>query len=150
MTDGAEIRRAFDGPDIEHDQLIGRASRHNMEDSERASTAAETRSDIGTFVEATGVNKKAYSWLRQILKTGDKSQDKAMDVIRSLEKCLPMVKSHIGGQTTMDMNLTPEEVAKAEAGPEPQPERQVSDEEAEFNAEVDDVVKPLDFGAKRG
>lgn len=144
MTDGADVRRAFDGPDIEHDQLIGRASRHNMEDSERASTAAETRSDIGQFVEATGVNNKAYAWLRQILKTGEKSQDKAMDVIRSLEKCLPMVKSHIGGQTTIDMPLDQKPAA------EPQPEREVSDEEAEFNAEVDDVVKPIDFGAKRG
>lgn len=135
MGEGADVRRAYDGPDIEHDTLIGRAAQHNMEDSERASSAAETRADIGSFVDETGLNKKAYSVLRQIMKMGDKSEDKAMDVIRSLEKGLPMVKSHIGGQTTTEMDLPEKEPA-----PVQHTERDPSPEEAEFNAEVDGVV----------
>jgi len=93
--------------DIDHDTLIGRAVQHNREDAERVSSAAETRADIGQFIDETGFNKKAYSILRQIMKTGDKSRDKAMDVIRSLELGLPMVKAHIAGQSEMDFDAEP-------------------------------------------
>jgi len=103
MGEGAEIRRAYDGPDIDHDVLIGKAAAHNMEDAERASLAAETRADIDQFIDDTGLNKKAYSVLRQIMKIGDKSQTEAMDVVRSLEKGLPMVKAHIAGQKELPL-----------------------------------------------
>lgn len=149
MTEGQEVRRAFDGPDIDHDQLIGRASRHNMEDADRASSAAETRQDIGAFLESTGLNNKAYSVLRQIMKAGDKSRDKAMDVIRSLEKGLPMVKSHIGGQTTAEMDF-PEPVDEGDLPNQSYTEHEPSDEERDFNDEVDEVVKPLSFGRIAG
>lgn len=148
MTEGADVRLAYDGPDIDHDQLIGRAARHNMEDAERASSAAETRQDIGAFLESTGLNNKAYSVLRQIMKAGDKSQDKAMDMIRSLEKGLPMVKSHIGGQTTIDMELEP--VDEGDLPNQSYTEHEPSEEETEFNREVDEVVKPLSFGHAAG
>jgi hypothetical protein len=50
-----------------------------------------------------------------ILKTADKDdgQAKAMDVIMSLEKGLPMIKSHIGGQGTADMELEPAQASYA-------------------------------------
>lgn len=143
MSDGADVRRAYDGPDIDHDTLIGTAARHNMEDGDRASSAAETRQDIGEFIERTGMNNKAYSIIRQIMKIGDKSQDKAMDVIRSLQKGLPMVESHIGGQTTQEMPL---EEPEEETGSNEMTEHDPSPEEDEFNREVDEAVKPIEFG----
>lgn len=97
-SEGAEVRHAMDGPEIEHDQLIGKIDKWNSEDGERASSAAETRSEIGQFTENTGMNPKALSMLRQIKKTGAKNRDKAMDIIRSIEAGLPMVKADLGGQ----------------------------------------------------
>lgn len=100
-SEGAEVRAAFDGPDIDHDKLIDKATRFNDEDAERASSAGESRQAIGEFLEETNLNGKAFSWLRVILK--QKKVDKAMDIIRSLEAGLPMVKAHLGGQSTPDM-----------------------------------------------
>jgi hypothetical protein len=104
-SEGAEVRHAMDGPEIEHDQLIGKINQWNLEDGERASSAAETRSEIGQFTEKTGMNAKALSMLRQIKKTGAKNRDKAMDIIRSIEAGLPMVKADLGGQQSeMDLD----------------------------------------------
>jgi len=101
--DGAAVRRAIDGPDIEHDRLIAFIAARNQEDGDRASDAGESRQAIGEFIEETGMNGKALSWMRQILKTNDKSQSKAMDIILSVEKALPMIKAHVAGQGTPDM-----------------------------------------------
>lgn len=98
--EGAEVRHAMNGPDIEHDHLIGKIDKWNGEDRARASTAAETRGEIGNFTEQTGMNAKALSMLRTIKKAAakDGGQAKAMDIIRSLEKGLPMVKADVTGQ----------------------------------------------------
>jgi hypothetical protein len=142
-TEGQEVRQAFDGgPDIEHDQLIDKANRHNREDAERAVSAAETRSDIGHFLEDTGLNKSAYSWLRRIKKVGETSQDKAMDIIRSLKAGLPMVDADIAGQSTPDMF---DGGTVGDDEPSEQPDRELSPEEEEFNAAVDDNVQEVDF-----
>lgn len=104
--EGAEVRRAMTGgPDIEHDHLIGKIDGWNREDRERASSAAETRGDIGQFTEQTGMNPKALSMLRTIKKAAarDGGQAKAMDIIRSLKKGLVMVEADISGQGTGDM-----------------------------------------------
>lgn len=108
-------RIAFDGPDIEHDHMIGKFQQWNKEDGARASSAAETRSEIGEFIEDTGMNKKAASWMRMVLKANDKDQAKAMDIITSLEKALPMIKAHVAGQGTADM--FPETDEPAEPAP---------------------------------
>ena len=99
-SEGAEVRHAMTGPDIDHDKLIGKIDKWNGEDRARASTAAETRGEIGQFTEATGVNPKALSFLRSIKKVAAREggQAKAMDIIRSVEKALPMIKADIGGQ----------------------------------------------------
>lgn len=104
-TEGEETRRAFDGPDLEHDVLVDEIGARNREDRERASSAGESRQKIGMFLEKSGMNSQAFSWCRSILKKLDKSdgQNKAMDVIASLEKALPMVKAHVTGQGTADM-----------------------------------------------
>jgi hypothetical protein len=108
-SEGTEVRHAMNGPEIDHDKLIGKIDKWNDEDRARASTAAETRSEIGAFTEHTGMNPKALSMLRTIKKAAmkDGGQAKAMDIIRSLEAGLPMVKSDIGGQQSeMDLNST--------------------------------------------
>ncbi len=101
--EGKLVRRAIDGPDIDHDTLIGKIGKWNGEDRSRASSAAETRGDIGRFLETTGMNGKALSMLRTILKEAQKDggDAKARDIIRSLEKGLPFVKDEIGGQSDM-------------------------------------------------
>ena len=107
--DSTSVRLAFTGPSIEADQLIDQAVERNEEDRLRASSAGLSRSKIKEFLEATGMNGKALSWLRMILKTASKDDGtaKAMDVIMSLEKALPMVKSHVAGQGTTPMDFEP-------------------------------------------
>lgn len=103
----SEVRHAMNGPEIEHDELIGKIDKWNGEDRARASTAAETRGEIGAFTERTGMNPKALSMVRTIKKAAlkDGGQAKAMDIIRSLELALPMVKADIGGQQSeMDLD----------------------------------------------
>lgn len=104
-----EVRVAMNGPSLDHDELISNAAVWNAADRKRASSAGETRAEIKEFLEETGMNGKALSWLRQILKINDKDdgQSKAMDVIMSLEKGLPMIRAHVAGQGTPDMLAPP-------------------------------------------
>ena len=104
QSEGAGVRFAINGPDCDHDRLISFAAARNEEDAERASSAGESRQLIGDFLEDTGMNGKALSWLRVILK--QKTTDKAMDIIRSLKHGLPMVEQHLGGQQS-EMDLEP-------------------------------------------
>lgn len=106
-NEGAEVRRAYDGPDIEHDKLLDFIEARNREDHQRSSSAGESRQKIGEFIESTGMNSQALSWCRTIVKKLNKSdgQTKAMDVIASLEKALPMVKAHVTGQGTLEMQF---------------------------------------------
>jgi hypothetical protein len=106
QSEGSDVRRAYDGPDIEHDQLIGFIEARNREDGERASSAGESRQMIGDFLEQTNMNAKALSTCRTIMK--QKTTDKAMDIVRSLEAALPMLKAHLGGQQS-EMDLDPSE-----------------------------------------
>lgn len=112
-SDGEEIRQAMDGPDIEHDTLIAFAAARNDEDRRRNTSAGESRAKIREYLDETGLNSKALSWLRQILKTNEKDdgQAKAMNIIRSLKKALPMVEAHVAGQGTGDM--FPDEAGEA-------------------------------------
>jgi hypothetical protein len=97
-SEGETVRIAFDGPELDHDKTIGEMEARNREDGERASSAGESRAAIKAFLDQSNMNPKAFSWLRMILKQNDKDQAKAMDIIRSLEVALPMVKAHVSGQ----------------------------------------------------
>lgn len=97
-SEGEEVRIAFDGPTVEHDHLISNIEARNREDTTRASSAGESRAAIKEFLDETNMNPKAFSWCRVILKVNDKDQAKAMDMIRSLEVGLAMVKAHVAGQ----------------------------------------------------
>lgn len=109
-SEGQTVRVAMNGPDIEHDKLIDFSIDRNAEDRKRASSSGESRAKIKAFEDETGMNGKALSWCRQILKAADKDegQAKAMDIILSLEKALPMVKSHVAGQGTVEMDFDSE------------------------------------------
>lgn len=149
-SEGREVRQAFDGPDIEHDQLIGKIERWNGEDRQRASSAGETRSDIGLFIEQSGMNNKALAMCRTIMKEGGKDggQAKAMDVIRSLETALPMIKAHIGGQQSeLDLDPVEQDAIDPEGEDLPKPSYTTTFDPAtgdpELAAETDDFEKHL-------
>lgn len=94
-TEGAKVRRAFDGPQLDHDELVGFIEARMRED----------------HVDQTGVNTQALSWMKIILKKMPKKdgQQKAMDIIRSLKAGLPLIEAHVSGQGSGEMNLDPQE-----------------------------------------
>jgi hypothetical protein len=150
-SEGAEVRHAMNGPDIEHDALIGKIDKWNAEDRARASTAAETRGEIGQFTEQTGMNPKALSMVRTIKKAAAKDQHKGMDIIRSLETALPMIKADIGGQQS-EMDLEPGEPEMVDPDEEideadlPAPSYQANFDptgDAEIDAETDEFEDHL-------
>lgn len=117
-SEGAEVRRAFDGPQIEHDEFMDFAIKQNDADRKRASSAGESREQIKEFLDEHDLHSKAVSWMRVILKMNerDNGQAKAMDCIRSLKVLLAMVEHHVAGQGTAEM--FPDPVEPAEAPPQ--------------------------------
>lgn len=107
MSEGKDVRAAFDGPSIDHDELLDFIEARNREDKQRASSAGESRQKIGAYLEETSMNSKALGWCRQIIKTNEKDggQHKAMDIITSMEVALPMIKAHVAGQGTTEMEF---------------------------------------------
>lgn len=166
--EGAEVRQAFDGPDVEHDALIAQLEARIREEHSRSSDASESAAKVAMFIDETGVNSQALSWMKTIVKKLPKKdgQHKAMDIIRSIKVMLPMIEDHVGGQGTGEMYLEgPKEVPKpdAKAKPAAKPkakakakaaEEPADAETEEFNAEVDEVmgdgskgkVTPITFG----
>ncbi|TNE62197.1 MAG: hypothetical protein EP341_00350 [Sphingomonadales bacterium] len=167
MGEGADVRRAMDGPDLEHDKLIDFIEARIREEHARGSDASESSAKTSDFVEATGVNSQALSWMKSIVKKLPKKdgQQKAMDIISSLEAGLPLIKSHVAGQGTAEMfpdAVGDEEKAaaalnestdagEAETAPEDLNE-ELAQDTAEFDAAVeaatDGVVTPIDFGGE--
>jgi hypothetical protein len=119
MSEGAEVRHAFDGPQIEHDKLIGHIGARIKEEHARSSDGSESAAKVSAFLEETGLNSQAYSWMKSIIKKLPKKDGmvKAMDVIRSIEAALPMVKAHVSGQSTAEMFPEEKVAAPAEAAP---------------------------------
>lgn len=158
MSEGAEIRRAFDGPDITHDSLIDHLTARIAEEHERSSDASESAAKTSEYVEKTGMNSQALAWCKTILKKMPKKdgQAKAMDVIMSMEAALPMVKAHVAGQGTADMfpedNGDTVKVTAALGEPEsPDVPEEFADDTADFYAHAseveNDTVEPIDFGS---
>ena len=142
-SEGKSVNVAFNGPSIEHDELIGFSAARNDEDRRRASSAGESRAKIKEFLDDTGMNGKALSWLRQVLKTADKDdgQAKAMDIIMSLKKALPMVEAHVAGQGSMSFDLDGPADPADDQIENPSTEYEGDDEE--IRAETDDFEKHL-------
>jgi hypothetical protein len=95
--------------DVTHDDLISELGQRKHEETKRKSDASESGDKTKKFLERTGLNSQAFSWGGSILKKLDKKdgEAKAMDIIRSLEVMLPMLKNQVQGQSTMDMDLEP-------------------------------------------
>jgi hypothetical protein len=154
VSEGQQVRKAYDGPKVEHDALISQLEARIREEHERSSDASESSAKLKVFLEETELNSQAVGWAKAILKKLPKKdgQTKAMDIIRSLEEIIPMVKNHVGGQGTGELDLDgPQKETEAEE-PVEAPEPEVQDAETEgFNNAVDetlggDVVTPIDFG----
>ena len=94
-----------DAPQVDADELIDHILARAREEHARQSDAAESGAKIKELIEETRMNSQAYSWLKTILKKRQKKDgdNKALDIIRSREICLPMLKQHITGQGTPDM-----------------------------------------------
>lgn len=117
---------------IEHDQLIDNLLARLREEHERSSDASESASQVKEFLELTNLNAKAYGFAKQILKQLPKKQGqiKALDVIRSLEMILPMLRNHVESQGNIEMDLG-----------EPADEMAAIEDEA---SEFDEAVDALD------
>lgn len=145
-SEGAEVRHAFDGVKLDHDEFIGHIGARIQEEHERSSDGSESAAKVSAFIEKTGINSQAYSWMKTILKKLPKKdgQIKAMDVIRSIKAALPMIEAHVEGQTTAEM--FPEEVpAKKEAAPK---KEAVSKTIAKFTPKVVAKAEPEETPAE--
>lgn len=147
---GREVREAYDGPTVDHDALISNIEARIREEHARQSDGSESAAKTAAFLEETGLNSQAFSWLKSIQKKLPKKdgQAKAMDIIRSLEIGLPMVKAHVSGQGTGEMDFGDDEDDPQEIEPvDWDAEDALTDEEREFNADVErNIVTPIDFG----
>ncbi|WP_010137566.1 hypothetical protein [Oceanicola sp. S124] len=94
-------------PEFGHDQLLGQIQARSDEEYERQSDAGESAAKLTEFLDETGMNGQAFGWLKSIVKKLPKKngQAKAMDIIRSLKKGLPMVEAHVQGQGSGEMDL---------------------------------------------
>ncbi|GGE30160.1 hypothetical protein GCM10011360_17770 [Primorskyibacter flagellatus] len=139
-SEGQKVREAMDGPTFEHDALIDQIEARAKEEYERGSDAGESAAKTKEFIEKTGMNSQAFSWSKSILKKLPKKDGahKAMDIIRSLKRAIPMLENHITGQSSEDMfdGKAPEGQGDTEEQPEAAPEPKKG------------VVTPLDFGGK--
>lgn len=164
-TEGQQVREAIDGPQVEHDALITQFQERMAEEHARSSDSSESASKVNKFLDETALNSQAFSWGKSIMKKLPKKdgQSKAMDVIRSLETILPMIKNHVAGQGTGEMDLEgPQDEAETEEeqdleADDAEMESEVADidadleeDTAEFDQQADqtedDTVTPIDFG----
>jgi hypothetical protein len=139
-----DVRHAFTGPEVEHDQLIDFIVARNHEDAKRSSSSGESRALIGGFIEETGINSQALSWMRSVMKKKD--EQKALDVIRSLELILPMVKAHVTGQQSdmdFDEPLEPaSELPKPSYQPQGGDDPEIAADASDFEKHLDEVAAP--------
>jgi hypothetical protein len=85
----------------------------NTRDGERASDAASDRQEIGQYLEKTGLNKKAFSHGRMVLRM-KKPTDRA-DWLRSMRVLFPIIEAEIEKQTSLDLEAPADAVKAATA-----------------------------------
>lgn len=125
---------------LDAERVLRKMTQWNGEDRERASSAAETREDIGQFLEATGYHKKAISDGRKLLKMAADDPDKLWDYLRTFEALLHDIKEHVRGANTPDMFDTPDDA----------PEMADDDTVVPFgDAEIDAEVEEFDAAAEK-
>lgn len=126
---------------LDADRVIGKFEQWNREDAGRASSAAETRQDIGDFVEATGYHAKALSDGRKLYKLWQKDPEKFEDYLRTFEPLYQDVKNHCRGQSTPDMfePTEPDEGYEMESDDDPSV--------APFDPDMDEEVEAFEAAA---
>ena len=85
---------------VHHDKIVNTIDHLKSHERGRASDAGEDREAIGHLLELTGLNKKAFSFVRSIDKL---ESDKRDDVLRSLHPLLDLMDKRWNGQSTADM-----------------------------------------------
>jgi len=85
---------------VHHDKIVNTIEALKSNERNRASEAGEDREEIGNLLELTGLNKKAFSFVRSIDKL---EADKRDDVLRSLHPLLDLMDKRWNGQNTPDM-----------------------------------------------
>ena len=156
MTDGQDEYVL----NVEHDKLIDEIDKRMAEEYARGSDASESAAKTKEYLEMTGLNSQAFSWLKTILKKLPKKDGaaKAMDIIRSLEVGLGMVKNHVLGQSTAEMDFSNEEddgesgdteeaeAAPADEGKKPATASKKASGGKDAKSGKDENVQPIDFG----
>lgn len=118
---------------MHEDKLLRKIEEWKEGDAARASDAGEQREDIGQFIEFTGWNKKALSWIRALDKM---DTDKRDDVFRSFDDLRGIMEKRWNGQSTPDM------FNESEPGEEPsEPVEPFDPEKDDFNAALDDALE---------
>lgn len=149
-SEGAKVREAMDGPKFDTNELLSFIGARNLEDSERASDAATSRQQIGEFLEKTGINKKAMSWIRSLFK--QKKQTDQADIIRSLKVLVPIAEQELLGNqpdfleglTSTEPEASAVEVAEELPATSYDPDSELfPDGDAEIQTEADDFDEQL-------
>lgn len=94
-SDGAAVRQAMDGPQVDYDELMTHHQKWADGESSDASSAGERREQIGKFAEKCGLENKALSQFRAGMKI--KNEGKQRDWLRSMKVLLAMAESAITG-----------------------------------------------------
>lgn len=141
--------------EIDQEAVLQAMQDFNTEDSERASDAGESRQRIGEFLESTGINNKAFSHCRMVLRM--KKDDKRQDWLRSMRALMPLMESQIAAIGTKDAFDVPQEAvdlarqAEAQAAQEPQAVEEagnpdIAQEAAEFDAAMAEAMPEAPAG----
>lgn len=136
--------------EIDQEAVLQAMQDFNTEDSERASDAGESRQRIGEFLESTGINNKAFSHCRMVLRM--KKDDKRQDWLRSMRALMPLMESQIAAIGTRDAFDVPQEAVdlarQAEAAQEPQEagNPEIAQEAAEFDAAMAEAMPEAPAG----
>tara|TARA_R110000737_G_scaffold212309_4_gene229758 strand:+ start:1078 stop:1554 length:477 start_codon:yes stop_codon:yes gene_type:complete len=132
-------------------------------ESSNASSASTRREAIRSYAESTRIENKALSQFRAGLKI--KNEGKRKDWLRSLQLLLPVAEAEIFGNEP-DMFNGPDDDETDDTGPDDETDRdldtevdpdtlirngdpELADEAAEFEAQADSVMTPIDFGGKQ-
>lgn len=100
-NEGAKVRQAYDGPQVEYDEIMDKHQKWAAEEGDAASDAGTRRQQIGAFVEKTGLNNKAFSQFRAGMK--QKKDESRQDWLRSMKILIPLAEQAIVGNGTPDM-----------------------------------------------
>lgn len=136
--------------DVTYDQLIDQIVDRSREERARKSDAGESASKLKEFLGKTSVNSQAFSWCKTIFKKLEMKDGntKAMDIIQSLEACLPLIKNFVEGQQP-SLDLEAEEQADDDEQPEPEEKPTTEKSESKKKADlkvVKDEEASEDFG----